>query len=388
MVSIMEYSLVEQSRITCFLEALSYIADSRDNRGKRHSLVFIIVAVILAIISGRSKTSSIHRFIENRIIWLRNITQIEDAQPISRAHLPRLLDGINWTSLDQLITQHFKQYLSPSSSEQDWLAIDGKVLRGTVRSGEQQAIIHVTGHESRTEVAQAQQSGTKSSEIPVVRKLLKEHGLEKHKISLDAHHCNPETTRQIALAKGIYLTQVKENQPILLAQCQALSQTGAALFKSEDHEKAHGRLTSRYAAVYSLESVSLDKRWNESKLQTLIVIKRKTQDIKKDKSSEAKSYYISNQVITPTCSVGATELAHAIRKHWGVESNNWILDVTFNEDKVETKASNQSYILGRLRGFALQLFRKAKIKNFQAAIEKFCDSTDEMEAMLRQVNFL
>jgi predicted transposase YbfD/YdcC len=27
-----------------------------------------------------------------------------------------------------------------------------------------------------------------------------------------------------------------------------------------------------------------------------------------------------------------------IRFHWGVESNNWIRDVTFNEDHIKTKA--------------------------------------------------
>jgi len=66
---------------------------------------------------------------------------------------------------------------------------------------------------------------------------------------------------------------------------------------------------------------------------------------------------------------GATELTQAIKKHWGVESNNWILDVTFNEDTVLTKAKNQAHILGRLGGFVLQILRKVGESNFQAAIE-------------------
>jgi hypothetical protein len=37
-------------------------------------------------------------------------------------------------------------------------------------------------------VAQAQQVGDKSSEIPVVRGLLKDTGLDAKKVSLDAHH--------------------------------------------------------------------------------------------------------------------------------------------------------------------------------------------------------
>jgi hypothetical protein len=63
-------------------------------------------------------------------------------------------------------------------------------------------------HHTREVVAQARQSGDKSSEIPVVRELLKESGLEKQKISLDAHHFNPITTTQIHQANGIYVTPI------------------------------------------------------------------------------------------------------------------------------------------------------------------------------------
>jgi len=384
----MESILSENINIKSFLDALSQIRDERDNRGKHHDLSFIITAVILAILCGRSRTSSIHRFIENRINWLRRVTCIKQAKVISRAHLPRLIDQVNWTSLDQLIQQHFKQHLLPPQVDKEWKAIDGKALRGTLKSGEKEAIIHVVSHDSRTEITQCRQSGEKSSEITVVRDLLEKTGLDHHKISLDAHHCNPKTTAQIASEEGVYLTQVKKNQAVLLTQCQAFSMNEKALFSSESHDKSHGRLTSQHTSLYTLESINLDKRWKESKLATLVVIKRNSLDIKKRTMSEGISYYISNQVISSGDKKGATELTQAVRKHWGVESNNWILDVTFNEDNVLTKAKNQAHILGRLRGFALQILRNVGVPNFQAAIEKYSDSPTELEAMLRQVKFL
>ena len=94
-------SELDPSTIEAFIEALKQLPDTRDNRGKRHSLVFILASVIFAILVGRSNTSSIFRYIENKIIWLRKITAIEDARIISRAHLPRLLDKeINWKGAD------------------------------------------------------------------------------------------------------------------------------------------------------------------------------------------------------------------------------------------------------------------------------------------------
>jgi len=379
---------LENINIKNFLDALSQIEDERDNRGKRHHLSFVITAILLAILCGRSKTSSIHRFINNRIDWLKKVTNIEQGKVISRAHLPRLIDKISWLSLDQIIQQHFKLYLLPAHIDEEWKAIDGKVLRGSLKSGEKEAIIHVVSHESRTEVTQCRQSGDKSSEITVVRDLLEKTGLEQHKISLDAHHCNPKTTTQITSAGGTYITQVKKNQIVLLTQCEAFSMTEKPLFSSEDHDKSHGRLVSQYTSLYSLKSMDLDGRWESSQLATLIVIKRNSLDIKKGKESKGTSYYISNQTVSTGNDKKATELIRAIKKHWGVESNNWILDVTFNEDNVIIKAKNQAHILGRLRGFVLQILRKVGELNFQAAIEKYCDSTEDLEAMLRQVKFL
>jgi len=84
--------------------------------------------------------------------------------------------------------------------------------------GEKQAVVIALSHESKTVLGQSPQVGKKSSEIPVVRKLIKATGLERNKLTLDAHHCNPKTTGQIHRAEGQYLIQVKENQPTLLKQ--------------------------------------------------------------------------------------------------------------------------------------------------------------------------
>ena len=101
------------------------------------------------------------------------------------------------------------------------------------------------------------------------------------------------------------------------------------------------------------------------------------------------SYYISNQAINTTQpETTVVELAQAVRSHWGVESDNWIRDVTFKEDSVKTRWGNQSQIMGRLRSLSMALIRKTSPKNFQAAIDRFADSFPELELALRKVNFL
>jgi hypothetical protein len=55
---------------------------------------------------------------------------------------------------------------------------------GTLGAGDKQNIVLAIDHHTREIVAQARQSGDKSSEIPVVRELLKDSGLEKAEISI------------------------------------------------------------------------------------------------------------------------------------------------------------------------------------------------------------
>jgi predicted transposase YbfD/YdcC len=208
-------------------------------------------------------------------------------------------------------------------------------------------------------------------------------------VTLDAHHFNPTTTAQINQAGGIYLTQVKENQALFLQQCKMLHAEFTPVAETMSHEKAHGRVTARSVHLFSLASLILDSRWKNSGVSTLIVVERETLEIAKQKTSFDTSYYVSNFVLaSDVIKPLAEELSQAIRCHWGVESNNWIRDVTFNEDHIKTKAGNQSQIMALLRGLAIELIRKTSPKNFQAAIENFADSVSTLELMLKQVKFL
>ncbi|TXL21686.1 hypothetical protein BMR03_12595, partial [Methylococcaceae bacterium HT2] len=160
--------------IASFVDMLNTeLPDIRDNRGKRHSLTSVIVGVVLATLVGRQKLSEIHRFISNRIVWLSELTKTKLIKPISRAHLPRLLDGLNWTSVNDLVERCFGVKIQHDEIKK-WVAIDGKALRGTLDSGDKQNIVLAVDHDTREVVAQARQCGDKASEIPVVRELLKD----------------------------------------------------------------------------------------------------------------------------------------------------------------------------------------------------------------------
>jgi len=376
-----------ETNVCNFVEALSQLPDDRDNRGKRHALAFVVAGVVLAILSGRSKVSSIFRYLRNRIEWLREVTQHPEAGVVSRAHLPRLLARVDWVELNTLIDQHFGVQVELSATH-DWVAIDGKVLRGTLASGDKQSVVFAVSHASRTLLAQAPMKGSKASEIPVVRDLLKHSQLEAHKVTLDAHHCNPTTTAQIHQAGGQYVIQVKENQPLLLTQCQSVAAAAVPLGRHEECDKGHGRLTTREGQCFDMRALSLAPRWSDSGIHTLVVMKRHTFTLATQKTTCETAYYISNQALSTDPYAQALELTGAIRQHWHVESDNWIRDVTLEEDHIKTTSANQAQNMGCLRSLAMRLLRRFNVKNFQEALEDFADCPSRFEALLRQVKFL
>jgi hypothetical protein len=115
---------------------------------------------------------------------------------------------------------------------------------------------------------------------------------------------------------------------------------------------------------------------------------RRTTNLATRKRSAEVSFYCTNVALDPADEVTPQELFQAIRGHWGVEADNYIRDISFQEDKVKTKHSNQAQVLASLRTVAIQLFRKAGFVNFKAALETFADCPDQFETFLIQYGFL
>ena len=77
---------------------------------------------------------------------------------------------LDWAELHTLIAQHFGVQMA-LRAHHDWVAIDGKVVRGTLASGDKPSVVFAVSHASRTLLAHAPMKGSKASEIPVVRDL-------------------------------------------------------------------------------------------------------------------------------------------------------------------------------------------------------------------------
>lgn len=378
----MSLSVPSPATTVTVFAALQQLPDPRDNRGKRHELAFVLCGVILAIMAGRSRVSAIHRFLRNRFAWLRELTQAASEHGcISRAQLPRLLAQVEWATLQPLLGTHLGvQVESPAPGE--WIAIDGKALRGS--PGEQ--VVLARAHQSGGLLAHQPLSGPKRSEVTTVRALLAQPPLAGRNVTLDALHCNPRTTAQIHQAQGGYLVQVKANQSALRTAVQTLAAADVPLGTCQSVDKAHGRLEVRHAAFFSLASLVLPARWQGSGLSAVVRVERMTTHLPTAKQTQAVAYYLTNQEVRAAAT--QAELFTAIREHWGCEADNWLRDVTLQEDQVPVQHATQAHVLGLLRSLVVGLFRKARVGNMRAMLDDLADSPSRFTQLLRQVGFL
>ncbi len=317
-----------------FFEKLQNVEglDLRDNRGKRHDLAVVLVGVTLALLSCRDGSlSSIHRHLRNHYERLMTALNLSPQSAVSRAQLPRVLEKVSVEVFDRLLFESFGVKLN--AEERKWFAVDGKELRGSIRPGAKrgEAVVQAVAHETLQVQSQTYYSGNKESEVGAVRELLKANHLCAEKITLDALHCKPRTLLPIAAAGGIYLVGLKENQTEMFLEVQEMTRQLPCLHKTETLEKGHGRIEYRKYQVYDIAEIYQDERWDKCDLKRAVKVSRERVAIKNGKQSMETSYYLSNGTTNPS------ELCLAVRKHWSVETNNHIRDVTLKEDQMRVK---------------------------------------------------
>lgn len=117
-------------------------------------------------------------------------------------------------------------------------------------------------------------------------------------------------------------------------------------------EIGHGRIERR--EIYVTEDIDWlpqKGRWQNLKSIVMVISERLLQG---QPPSVEKRYYISS------LSACALKIAHAIRKHWGIESTHWILDVAFREDEQNADAGNIAENMSLVRRIALNLLKQEK----------------------------
>ena len=242
------------------------------------------------------------------------------------------------------------------------VAMDGKTLRHSFdRAADKSALHMISAWAVENGVSLGQQAvDGKSNEITAVPELLTLLELEGAIVTYDAMGCQTEIAQAIREAAPDYVLAVKDNQPRLYEDVVASfveafeGERGETYQQRVTHDQGHGRQERReYVVARDLSKIRDRDLWPDLRAVALVYSERTING----QTTEETRYYISS------CRGTVSELAGAIRGHWGIENSlHWSLDVTFGEDAHCLRRAMAPKTWPRLPALRLSLVKQERVE--------------------------
>jgi len=199
-------------------DCLKEIKDFRRWQWQRHELAIVLLIVIMATLSWYSWIRATWDFIKKHREELIKLLWIKKDRVPNFTTVWRILRNVEFSQFEKVFKKWSLEYLWIDIW--DWLSLDGKVICGTVQNPNNECrkytnLVSVFNSKRKQTLSVWLVWTDKKSEIPVVKELIKELWLEWVIFTLDALHCQKETTKVIIESKNDYVIWVKWNQPNL-----------------------------------------------------------------------------------------------------------------------------------------------------------------------------
>ncbi len=170
-------------------EKLRKIADHRRGQGRMYDLHYILLYSIMAALAGASSYRQIHTFIQTHLEKLNEAFGSSWKRAPAYTSIRYILQGIDTARLEKAFRSHARQIIGGKGGVS--VAVDGKTLRGSFDGFHDRKAANVVGafcHDRKIILGHLD-TDANSNEIPAVRKLIKELGLEGRVFTVDAMHC-------------------------------------------------------------------------------------------------------------------------------------------------------------------------------------------------------
>lgn len=366
---------------------LAQLPDPRKRRGRRYSLAAVLAVLILAKMAGETTLSGIAQWGRLRAAWLCPLLQVpRSSLPCANTYTD-LCAKLDLADLNRRLAQFFVPPLPPlphgtdvvalpdplpTVRAQRHLALDGKTLRGTRRTGTvAQPAVHllslydVTHHGT---LAQAEVA-TKDHEIPGATTLIAGHDLRGCVVTADALHTQRNWCRTVRAQGGDYVLIAKKNQRGLRDDLALLfggvwprwleQRTGATI------DKGHGRIEVRQLRASTELNEYLADRWSD--LAQVFELEREI--VRNGKLTHEVVYGITS---VPAVAAEPGRLLDLVRQHWHLENRvHWRRDVTLGEDGCQVKQRRAAQALAAVNNGVLMLMDHLRVENVKAKMREF-----------------
>ena len=357
------------------MDKLQQVGDSRKDRGKRYSLPFLLVVILLARLAGEDTPKGIAEWLKLRrrqIVAAFNSER--DSVPAYNTIRRTLADTVSESELQQSLKQYLHQ--SYGGQQSILVALDGKTMRGTIPKGKTQGVHLLAAYLPEEGIVLMQVAvESKENEITAAPTVLMSLDLKGRIVCGDAMFTQRHLSVQILSQGGDYIWFVKENQKQLQADVAQffvpprkakgwhIAQLPQTVARSS--EKAHGRLEQRELTLMKDETEFID--WPA--LQQVFKLDRKVICCRTGELSEETVYGITS---LPPQRGSAQQLLEWTRGYWGIENGlHYRRDKTLREDSIRMSSDNQAEVTAILNSFIVGLAKKLGFSNLASARRHF-----------------
>lgn len=338
-----------------FFKHFMIIYDPREGGKVWHKLIDVLFIGIVATLCGFNEWEDMEIWAIKREGWLKKYLELPNGIP-SDSTIRRVFDFIDPKQFEKCFTEWMKEIVQISKGT--IVAIDGKTMCGTADEKAGKKAIHIVNawcSENKMILGQVK-TDDKSNEITAVPELLDMLFIKGCIVTVDALNTQKDIVKKIVKEnKADYVVALKENHPVLHDEVKEyFSNEEKNDFKNEGIErhrtieKGHGRVEERIY-YYSTDIKWMDARKDWEKMNGIGMVIRKVEE--NGNKREERAFHFGS-----VKTVG--EYAEAVRKHWGVESTHWSLDVTFREDACKTRKGKAPENLAMLKRLAMNMVRK------------------------------
>jgi predicted transposase YbfD/YdcC len=345
------------------------IIDPRKAKGKRYSLLTLLVVIFLAKLCGKDNPVEIADWAKNEAEELAELLGLDRTwMPHHNTYRRVFQDILSEDEFERLLEEYHQQ---ESEADGDVYSMDGKALRGTRIPGQERSDYVLSVYDGQTQQVKAQEViETKENEIVAAARVLKQVKLDGKIVTGDAFHTQRAVSEQILKAQGQYLWPVKENQKHLHDHIQQLfspDQPKPGFGKiMTDFETAkqlsygHGRVEIR--SIQTSEMLNDYLNWpgvsQVYRLERLFFWLRQGEVYKSSCEIEYGITSLSRK------QASATKVLQVRRQHWSIETGlHYRRDVTFHEDATRMTVRSAGAILSIVHNLVLGLLKRAGFSN-------------------------
>ena len=356
-------------------EHLGNLNDRRHPKGVRYPLAVALVFVILAKLAGEQEPRGIAQWVELRKELLCEALDFDrDTVPRPITYSRILGKAVDVSELQQAVSRFLLS--SPNAGQSVEVNLDGKALRGTIRSGQTQGLHLLAAYLPDEGIVLMQMEvSSKENEIVAAPRLLKLIDLRGKVVTGDAMFAQRDLSRQIVEAGGNYIWGVKDNQASLRADIEALfeieeGKTGLKAIgndfkKAESLDKQHGRLEQRRITTSSMLAGEVD--WPG--LKQVFKIEREVEELSSGKKHSEVSYGVTS---LSSEQANAEKLLGMVRRHWMIENGlHYRRDWTLREDYCRLRIGDAAQAMAVINNLVVGLALRQGFKYLPDARRKY-----------------